>query len=235
MVLTASGAMFAILYELDDCSLLDRWIAVLDEAEKSGARPPTPGAEARVACSMFISLTLRQPHRRDLKQWIERALAASVAQPDVNLRMFVGSLAALTVMWTGLFSRAAELIAAMRQAAGASGVSPFSLVTLKNIETMYAMLVADGPACEKAMREGLEIAQATGVHTWTFQLLVWGYGGALGAGNLARAAQLSSELEPLMPQAGRFNLCIYHHFQGWEAMLRKDLMLALQKEKARSE
>ena len=95
--------------------------------------------------------------------------------------MFVGLLVALTLMWTGLFSRAAELIAAMRQISVAPGVTPFSRITLKNIETMYAMLIADGAACDKAMREGLEIAQATGVHTWTFQLLVWGYGGALGA------------------------------------------------------
>jgi ATP/maltotriose-dependent transcriptional regulator MalT len=232
MVLAASGAMFAILYELDDCSLLDRWIAVLDEAENGGVRAPSPQIEARVACSMFISLTLRQPQRRDIKQWIERALAASASQPDVNLRMFAGLLAALTVMWTGLLPRAAELIGAMRHAALLPGVSPFSLTTLKNIETMYAMLTADGPACARAMREGLDIVQATGVGTWTFQLLVWGYGGALGTGDLALAASLAKQLEPLQAGAGRFNLCIYHHFQAWEAMLRKDLMTALQKEKA---
>ena len=232
MVLSASGAMFAILYELDDCSLLDRWITVLDEAEKSGARLPSPELEARVASSMFISLTLRQPQRRDIRQWIERALHASAVQADINLKMFVGLLAALTMMWTGLFSRAAELIAGMRQAGGAPGVTPFSLITLKNIETMYAMLVADGPACEKAMREGLEIAHATGVHTWTFQLLVYGYGGALGSGNLAAAQALGRELEARTGNAGRLNLCMYHHFQAWEAMLRKDLMSALQKEKA---
>ena len=102
MLLAASGAMFAVLYELDDCALLDRWIAVVDEAEKSGARPPSAPAEARVACGMFISLTPRQPQRRDIKQWIERALAASARQPDVNLRLFVGLLASLTMMWTGL-------------------------------------------------------------------------------------------------------------------------------------
>jgi ATP/maltotriose-dependent transcriptional regulator MalT len=232
MLLAASGAMFAVLYELDDCSLLDRWIAVVDEAEKSGAQPPSPEAEARVACGMFISLTLRQPQRRDIKQWIERALAASASQPDIDLRLFVGLLAALTLMWTGLYSRAAELIAAMRQAAGASGVPPFSLITLKNIEAMYAMLTADGAACDKAMREGLAIAHATGVHTWTFQLLVYGYGGALGAGNLAAAQALARELEAHTSSAGRFNLCLYQHFQAWEAMLRKDLMTALQKEKA---
>ena len=108
----------------------------------------------------------------------------------------------------------------------------FSLITLKNVETMYGMLTADGAACEKAMREGLEIAQATGVHTWTFQLLVYGYGGALGAGNLAAAQALGRELEARTSGAGRLNLCMYHHSQAWEAMLRKDLMSALQKEKA---
>src|SRR5262245_6648824 len=231
-VLAASGAMYAILYELDDCSLLDRWIAVLDTAERDAPLALTREAEARVACGMLFSLTLRQPQRRDIKRWIERALGASAAQPDVNLRMFVGLLASLTLMWTGLYGRAAELIAAMREAAGVSGVTPFSLITLKNIETMHAMLVADGAACEKAMREGLEIAHATGVHTWTFQLMVYGYGGALGSGNLAPAQAIARELAVRTAGAGRFNLCLYHHFQAWEAMLRKDLMTALQEEKA---
>jgi DNA-binding SARP family transcriptional activator len=82
------------------------------------------------------------------------------------------------------------------------------------------------------MREGLEIAHATGVHTWTFQLLVYGYGGALGSGNLAQAPALAKELAARTADAGRFNLCLYHLFEAWEAMLRKDLMLALQKGKA---
>ena len=104
------------------------------------------------------------------------------------------------------FSRAAELIGAMRKAAGGSGVSPFSLITLKTIEAMYGMLTADAKACEKAMREGLEIAHATGVHTWTFQLLAYGYGGALGAGNLAQARAAADELSSKTAGAGRLNL-----------------------------
>ena len=230
VALAASGAMFAILYELDDFSLLDRWIGVLDDAEKNAVAPPAPEAGARLACSMFIALTLRQPQRRDIKPWIERALAASAEVPDVNLKMFVGLLAALTLTWTGLFARAGQLIESMRRLSAAPGVTPFSLITLKNIEAMHAMLTADAAAGEKAMREGLEIAQATGVQTWTFQLLVHGYGCALGAGDLAGAAAIVKRLEA-QAGAGRINLCVYHHFQAWEAMLRKDLMQALQKGK----
>jgi hypothetical protein len=146
--------------------------------------------------------------------------------------MSVGLLCALTLMWTGLYSRAAQLIEQARRAAAAGGVTPFSRITLKNVETMHCMLTAQYEPGMRAMREGLDIARATGVHTWTFQLLVHGYGAALGAGDLERAARIAAELTPLAADAGRLSLVFYHHFQGWEAMLRKDLMRALQMEKS---
>ena len=231
MVLACSGAMDAILYELDDFSLLDRWIAVLDGMAGAGMQLPSAEAEARVACSMFFSLMLRQPQRRDIEQWIQRAIAASQQVPDPNLKMFVGLLAALTLMWTGVLVRARGLIEAMRRLADAPGVSPFSLLTLKNVETMYHMLTAEREPCLAAMREGQEIARATGIHTWSLQLLVNGYGGALGSGDLEAAAPLARQLESQASGAGRFNLCLTHHFQAWEAALRKDLMRALQQQK----
>ena len=231
MVLAGSGAMDAILYELDDFSLLDRWIAVVDEAEKGGVRYPSPAVESRVACSMVFSLTLRQPYRRDLQQWVERALACAHRVADPNLKMFVGLLCSLTLMWTGLYGKSLALIEAMRRTSAAPGVSPFSLLTLKNLEAMYYMLTAERENCLKAMREGLEIASTAGVHTWTFQLLVYGYGGALAGQDLEAAAQIANQLEAHAAGAGRFNLCLYHHFQAWEAMLRKDLMRALQQER----
>ena len=231
MVLAASGAMDAILYELDDFSLLDRWIAAIDEAEKAGVRYPSAAVEARVACSMVFSLTLRQPHRRDLQQWVERALLRARDVPDPNLRMFVGLLCSLTLMWTGLYGKALELIEGMRRIGAAPGVTPFSRITLKNVEAMYYMLTAEPAPCLQAAREGLEIARTTGVGTWTFQLLVYGYGGALAGGDLETAAEFSAQLEARSGGAGRFNLCLYYHFRAWEAMLRKDLMRALQLER----
>jgi ATP/maltotriose-dependent transcriptional regulator MalT len=231
MVLAAAGAMDAILYELDDFSLLDRWIAVQDEMARAGLRLPAPQAEARVACSMFFALTLRQPQRRDIEAWIERAFAASQQVPEPNLKMFVGLLAALTLMWTGVPARAGTLIEAMRRLAAGPGVSPFSLLTLKNVEAMHHMLAAEHEPCLAAMREGLEISRATGIRTWSVQLLVNGYGGALGGGDLEAAAPIARQLEAQAATAGRFNLCLTHHFQAWEARLRKDLMRALQQEK----
>jgi len=69
------------------------------------------------------------------------------------------------------------------------------------------------------------------VHTWSFQLLAYGYGGALARQDLEAAAGIARQLETHVAGAGRFNLCLHHHFRAWEAMLRKDLMGALQLEK----
>ena len=232
MVLAASGAMDAILYELDDFSLLDRWISVVDEAEKTGVRFPSPEVESRVACSMVFSLTLRLPHRRDLEAWVQRALECSKAVADPNLRMFVGLLCSLTLMWTGVHGKALALIEATRRLSVSQGVSPFSLLTLKNVEAMYFMLTAEREACRGASFEGIEIARAAGVGTWTFQLLVYAHGGALADGELDAASDVARGIESHLAGAGRFNLCLYHHFQAWEAILRKDLMRALQQERA---
>jgi hypothetical protein len=135
-------------------------------------------------------------------------------------------------MWTGLYPRAAELIEAMRRAAAAPGATTFTQLTLSTVEAMHGMLTADAAGCERAMRQGLAVARATGVHTWTFQLLAYGYGGALSRQDLSVAASLAKQLEPYVAGAGRFNLCLFRHFQAWEAMLRKDLMGALQHERA---
>ena len=232
-ILAAAGAMDAILYELDDLSLLDRWIAVLDEAAAAGARIGPAAVEARVAASMVFALTLRKPQRRDIEQWVERALGCARHAAEPNLQTSVGLLCALTLMWTGLHPRAEQLIEqARRGAAATGGMSPFSRITLANVAAMHCMLTAKYQPGLQAMRDGLEIARATGVHTWTFQLLVHGYGTALGAGDLDTAAAIATELAPLAPQAGRLSQVFYHHFQGWEAMLRKDVMRALQMEKS---
>jgi LuxR family maltose regulon positive regulatory protein len=225
----ACGVIDAILYELDDFSLLDRWIGVLD----AGADTPfaSKAVEARVACSMLIAFTVRQPQRHDMRQWMERAFACSQDDPDPNLRMYVGLFAAHAYAWTGLYEKAHGIIEAMRRVAEGAGVSPFSQITLKHIETLYYMLAAEREPCLKAMREGLQLARATGVHTWTFQTLVYGYGGALGDQDLVSAARVRKELEAQAASAPRFSLACFRHFAAWEAMLSKDLMRALQEER----
>ncbi len=231
MIMAASGAMDAILYELDDFALLDRWIAVLDDAAGNGPDFDDPALDARVSCSMVFSLTLRQPHRDDIGRWIERAITAAQSTDDVNLRMFVRCLSALSIMWAGAYPRAQALIAASQAEAESPAATPFSRITLHNVEAMFYMLTAERDLGRATEAAGLALAEATGVGTWTVQLLVHGYGSALSASDLPAAAEIWQRLEPLATGTGRLNQCLIHHFRAWEAALRDDMMLALQHEK----
>src|SRR6185369_5283761 len=86
-LLACSGAIDAILYEWDDFALLDRWIESLDTVLKTLSGFPSKGLEARVSCSMFVALMMRQPEHPDLEQWRDRAYTLSQTQPDPNLRI----------------------------------------------------------------------------------------------------------------------------------------------------
>lgn len=231
LLLSASGAMDAILYELDDFSLLDRWIPVLDELARAHPRRLTGEVEARVASSMFISMVLRQPHHPDLEYWVERAYRVSRASPDPNLRMSVEPLVAISIMWAGHHPKAWAVIEGMQQLAQSAIVSPFQLTKLKTVETMYYMLTAMHEPCLKAMQEGLDIERAAGVHVLSSQLLAYGAGGALDAGRLDVAEQLLQQLADLPATMPRFDRCLFHLFSAWAAVLREDTLRAYQEQK----
>lgn len=231
LLLSASGAMDAILYELDDFSLLDRWIPVLDELAREHPQLVMGEVEARVSSSMFISMVMRQPHHRDLEYWVDRAYHASRASSDANLRMSVEPLVAISIIWAGHYPKAWAVIEGMQHLAQSANVSPFQLTKLKTVETMYYMLTAMHEPCLKAMQEGLDVERAAGVHVLSSQLLAYGAGGALGAGKLDVAEQLLQQLAELPATTPRFDRCLLHLFSAWAAVLREDTLRAYQEQK----
>lgn len=228
LLLTASGAMDAILYEVDDFSLLDRWIAVTERLLLQHPHLLTADLEARVASSLLASMSVRQPHHPDLAHWVERGHRAALAQDDPNLRMLVEWRVALSIMWEGHFPRALEVIEGMRQLARQHEVSPFALTTLKLAEASYFMLTNNREACLAAVREGVEIERAEGVHVLSYQLLANGAGGALMAGDLDTAKALLKQFSELGGTPARFDLCLFHLFSAWLALLCRDSVRAFQ-------
>jgi len=231
LLLSASGAMDAILYELDDFSLLDRWVPILDRLAREHPDLVTGEVEARVASSMFISMVMRQPHHRDLEHWVERAYRASRASSDANLRMSVEPLVAISIIWAGHYPKAWAVIEGMQHLAQTANVSPFQRTKLKTVETMYYMLTGMHEPCLKAMQEGLDIERAAGVHVLSSQLLAYGAGGALGAGKLDVADKLLQQLAELPATTPRFDRCLLHLFSAWAAVLHQDTLRAYQEQK----
>lgn len=231
LLLTCSGAMDAILYELDDFSLLDRWIDVMDRMLREQADLVSGPLEARIICSLFTSMVLRQPHHPEIEYWAERAYSTSRAQDDVNLRMSVEPRIALGITYAGHFPKAWAIIEAVRELARTHEMTPHALAMLRLVEATYYMLTARGEECYGAVRAGLELERTEGLNLFTRQLLEYGAGGALTAGDLDAAQRYLGELAEVPGVPARFDRCLQHFFSTWLALRRNDHVRAYQQQK----
>ena len=231
LMLSGAGAMDAILYELDDFSLVDRWITVMDELARAHPQLVTDSVEVRVSSSMCIALTMRQPHHPDLESWVERAYRVSRSSPDPNLRMSVEPLVAISIMWAGHYPKAWAVIESMQQLLATANVSPFQLTKLRTVEAMYFMLTGQAEACVASAQAGLEIERVAGGRVLSAQLLAYGAGGALSAGKLEVAEKLLQQIAELAARLPRFDRCLFHLFSTWAGVLRQDALRAYQEQK----
>jgi ATP/maltotriose-dependent transcriptional regulator MalT/DNA-binding SARP family transcriptional activator len=230
-LLTCSGAMDAILYELDDFTLLDRWIPIMDLLLKQHPESLSHPAGLRLVTSLLTSMVIRQPHHPDLEKWVECAYRASVGQNDPNLRMLVEPRVAIAIIWGGHYPKAWAVIEGMRRVSAQHEISPFALNMLKVAEAMYFMLTAQHDECLKAVREGIDIERTAGVSVASHQLLAFGAGGALTCGDLDTAKQLLDEFANQPSPAARCDLSLYHLFSTWHAMLSGDSLRSFQQQK----
>ncbi len=232
MLLGCCGAMDAILQELDDLSLLDLWIERIEAMLAESEGIDWPEIRVRVALSMMMALVFRQPHHSDIARWAERVYDEVNYIPDANFRVLAQLLLALNLNYTGQFARARELLVGMREECTAPYATPHASMTLKLVESLYAMFTVDTARCLDAVYDGMEIGRSTGTHVWSYHLLSNGVAGALGAGDLDTAADLLEQLSRFSQSARRLDLCIYHYYKGWYAMLRSDSLNAAQELKS---
>ena len=231
LLLTCSGAMDAILYEVDDFSLVDRWIGIMDRLLREHPDLVSGQLEARIVCSLLTSMVLRQPQHPEIEYWAERAYRTSLAQNDVNVRISVEPRIALGIVYGGHFPKAWSIIEGVRQLVEENEVAPLALTLLKLVEATYFALTVQGDACYAAVREGVEIERTEGVNVLTRQLLAYGAGGALVSGDLDTAEAFLKEAEALPGVPARFDLCLHHLFSTWLALRRHDSVLAYQQQK----
>jgi len=219
--LSLAGLLDTLVHDPDDLHPMDQWIGEVERL--IAGRPwPSPVIEARVTQSLFISLVLRRPQHPQLYEWGERTLALAQGAGDARLRMTAGLYVVTVMIWTGRFARAAALIDSLRAIAEEQPVPAVALVTLRQFESMYHMLLGRQDACLEAVYDGLDLAANSGVSLWRSTLLLHGAGASLAAGDLETSAKLLAEVDERSGGMRRYGACMRQYFLGWDALLRGD-------------
>lgn len=225
-----ASAIKTILYEMDDFTLLDPWIKRLGDLLHNSDLLDE-NIEARITSNLAMSMLFRQPDNPEINHWLDHAYSSSLTDADLNHRMLIQVYVSMGYMWTGLFSKAWEIIDSMNKLVLSPEILPHELIMLKNAESMYFMFMGERDCCLKAMHEGLKISRISGVTVWNYQLMINGVGGALGSGDLDIAEQLLKQIETGQDKGRRQERCLFYYFSAWNDMLHDEKLTAYQHQK----
>lgn len=230
LLLTCSGAMEAILFDLGNLEHLDVWIeaaiALLDE------EAPRPScAETRLTVSLFLALVLRQPSHPGLQGLSARAYQSLHAIEDPVALVTAQCLLAIALNCTGEFTRARRVIRRMANTCRPPSVPLLARRALRLVEAMYHEFTANRENCLEAITEGLEIGRAVGARRWSCSLLANGAGSALGTGDLSTARELLAQARDYLDYARPLELAVFHYYSAWLDMLRGDPVAAFRQQR----
>jgi LuxR family maltose regulon positive regulatory protein len=227
LFLSWSGVMEAILLGWGEFMQADRWIGMLDDLMQRHPEFPSPEIDARVTTSMLFALTLRQPHHRHIRTWVDRARAIAQKSTNIRHKSFINVYLELYYLWIGDHAGAEFVIKGVRDSATTPDASPLAQILGRVIEAVYQVRMGSHDLCRKAVVEGLEIAAKTGVVIWNSQLYSQGALNALSEGNLAEAGAYLKKMEPAFVESRRIDACMFRYNSAWEALTRRDLPRAL--------
>lgn len=221
------GGVESISHSLNDIGRLDRWFerfALLRQEKGS----PSWEVEQRIIPVHFIALALRRPQDPELPSWRTKA-ADLLERRDLkpSLRILTAFYLLTHQLWTGQHAAARVTCELLVKMGGGSTTAPLAQIVARLAQSWFAWLSGEDERCVEAMREGLDLAQASGVHRWNVLLMIQGIVGALNMGDQPLAERLFERIAALLPHARGMDAFYYHHERAWQAMLQQDVPGAL--------
>jgi ATP/maltotriose-dependent transcriptional regulator MalT/two-component SAPR family response regulator len=227
-----SAIVDTYVFEWNDFTPLDHWIEKLDGHMQSKQSFPFPEIEMRVVSSMTSALMIRQPHRYDIGQWLERAISLARNTPDINLRIQTLSYAVNYYVWTSSFINAKTVMEEIRKPARLPDASPLLKITWLWLEAIMSVILDASPdiALER-IRGAIDLADTTGIHVWDHMLFAIGAYASLLENNLSSAYAFLKKQESALLGSRRHGYCHYLYLSSWYHYLNGDLSSAFSEAK----
>ncbi|KJS32976.1 MAG: hypothetical protein VR64_03380 [Desulfatitalea sp. BRH_c12] len=217
-LLSWGGIVDSIIASWDNVSLLDPWIAWLDGHLSPPFNISDPQVAATVATRMLKALIVRQPHHPLMHQWLQaahRIMRQNLYSPS---SLQAGTSLTIYYWWLGNYAMLDTIVKQLGSAAASPLASPLTAITYKWQEATWAAFCCASPAlCLEAVREGLEIARSSGVHSLDFLLCGEGASGSLMKEDMDSAGSYLGRMASVMH--GHNSQSLYHFLFSWYAYL----------------
>jgi ATP/maltotriose-dependent transcriptional regulator MalT/DNA-binding SARP family transcriptional activator len=222
-----AGVVDAIIYGPGSMKTLDPWFLTLGKMWKKTTPSLPEEIESQATCAMIKALSLRRPPFVDMGMWADRAMRLAQKTRDVPLTFTSLLNVAYYRFHSGDFQEAGLLLDSLRELGRRPEISPLSRLTLCWLEAAYANVNGMYDRCRKVVAEGIELADATGVHHMDILLKGHGALSSLHGGDLETAAGFLRKMASRLSAARPWEESFYHRIAAWEALYRGDRAQAL--------
>lgn len=214
--LASSGVVQSHLMAYENFTLMDPWIAGLDDLLSRYSGFPSKEIETHTASIMFAALVMRQSNHPQFDYWLQKALST----PDTNQRILTLFYLSFYYCYNGETRKLQIIVDEMRRLSMSPEITPFGTIMSKMAEIFYFMLECNPKRCLEICEEGLSIAQKSGVHLMDFFLLQNSINCELNSGMLSSANEHLERQTKYLYRMRPWEECGYHLMMGWRALLR---------------
>jgi len=222
-----SGQISTFVLLQVDLESLDELIELFEELQQKFPTPEDIVSQARIAVSMFFALVFRWPTHPEIESWRARALDLTEKSGSVNLHIWALFTWSLMVRFRGDLMGLRSAMEAVRTAVQKPGVRYFNRIMSNAFSAIDYFYRYDHDACLREVKEGLRLAEESGVHGWDRLLIAQRINVFLSEGDLEASRASLEEMEGHLDAASPHDRSYYHARYGWYALLTGDYSLAL--------
>ncbi len=229
MLLSACGAILAIMTEWDDFRLLDPWIAVLEDLVGHAPTYPSVDSEAMVVLAMLGALLFRMPQHPAMGSWeahANRILRENAI--DISLRMDIGNVLVHWQYWKGDLAAAEQTTEILAQMVDAGGSTTLPRLLSAMNHAIHDWHTADFDRCLSRIDDGLALAAETGIHVMDDRLMAQGVYACLSRDDLRTSGRFLDGMKPVVQNGRRLAMSHYHYLCSNYHLIAGDLEMARQ-------
>lgn len=226
-LLAWTNLLRCILFQWRGLPRLDAWIERFGSLHSECTPYPNSEIEAQVAEAMASALVWRQPGNPETKVWLEKAISLG----DRLTGSGAGHAIFLTesyLVWLGDLVEARNGQTRLLERASKPGAAPSLRILYCLSEALLASIEARVDDCQRAVREGLSLAEREGVHLWDGWLVAQDIHNSLFAGDLHSAQSGLMKVMPMWERVGGLYRCQLYYLSAWSKLLEGDFAKAME-------
>ncbi|MGR9117246.1 MAG: BTAD domain-containing putative transcriptional regulator [Gammaproteobacteria bacterium] len=222
LCLSWSGIVDSYIFQWGDFAPLDQWITEMDDLMSQHPTFPSAEIEIKVIAGFFSTMIYRCPEHPNREYCINKLEQFLIQSDDLFLRTQITNHLILYYSWCDLnLTKAATLVKQLETPIQNSNMAPFIRITRHAIQAVYHWNAGEIEICEKNARQGLAIAEETGIQSWNFMLYAQITWAKLTSDDVVGAEQNLDIMAGLL-DTRRFLDAAHYHYQRFVAALHKN-------------